>query len=118
PAHLHDPQYAATKFYQKLQSIDGWPAMPLTEAAQQVQISAYPDAYAKWEADATRIVSALTGVSADLAACLSLESATVSAQGWTQPVHGTVGTEFRTPDRPTHDGVDLIVPKGTPIHAA
>jgi murein DD-endopeptidase MepM/ murein hydrolase activator NlpD len=43
---------------------------------------------------------------------------TVSAQGWTQPVHGKVGSGFRTADRPTHDGVDLIVPKGTPIHAA
>jgi len=42
----------------------------------------------------------------------------VSPQGWTQPVHGEVGSGFRTSDRPTHDGVDLIVPKGTPIHAA
>jgi hypothetical protein len=31
--------------------------MPLTAAAQQVQVSAYPDAYAKWEADATWLVS-------------------------------------------------------------
>jgi murein DD-endopeptidase MepM/ murein hydrolase activator NlpD len=114
PAQLQDPQYAATKFYQKLQTIDGWQAMPLIEAAQNVQVSAYPDAYAKWEPDATQIVGALTGVSAGLAAC----AATVSAQGWTQPVHGKVGSGFRTPDRPTHDGVDLIVPKGTPIHAA
>jgi hypothetical protein len=114
PAQLHDPQYAATKFYQKLQTINGWQAMPLTEAAQKVQLSAYPDAYAKWEPDATQIVGALTGVSAGLAAC----AAAVSAQGWTQPVHGKVGSGFRTPDRPTHDGVDLIVAKGTPIHAA
>lgn len=114
PTQLHDPQYAATKFYQNLQTIDGWQAMPLTEAAQKVQLSAYPDAYAKWEADATQIVSALTGVSADLADC----AVTVSAQGWTQPVHGKVGSGFRTADRPTHDGVDLIVPKGTAIHAA
>ncbi|GAB1644248.1 M23 family metallopeptidase [Krasilnikovia sp. MM14-A1259] len=114
PAQLHDPRYAASKFYQKLQTIDGWQAMPLTEVAQKVQISAYPDAYAKWEDDATRIVAALTGVNAGLAAC----AATVSAQGWTPPVHGKVGSGFRTADRPTHDGVDLIVPKGTPIHAA
>lgn len=114
PAQLHDPQYAATKFYQKLQTIDGWQAMPVTEAAQNVQISAYPDAYAKWEADATQIVSALTGGSAGLAVC----AVTVSAQGWTQPVHGKVGSGFRTADRPTHDGVDLIVPEGTAIHAA
>jgi murein DD-endopeptidase MepM/ murein hydrolase activator NlpD len=33
-------------------------------------------------------------------------------------VHGTVGSGFRTKDRPGHDGVELIVPTGTPIHAA
>jgi murein DD-endopeptidase MepM/ murein hydrolase activator NlpD len=114
PAQLHDPQYAAGKFYDKLLTISGWQAMPLTEAAQKVQRSAFPDAYAKWEPDATLIVSTLTGVTAGLGMC----GAAISAQGWTQPVHGPVGSGFRTPDRPTHDGVDLIVPKGTPIHAA
>src|SRR6266542_2982681 len=59
PAQLQDPQYAATTFYQKLQTIDGWQAMPLIEAAQNVQVSAYPDAYAKWEPDATQIVGAV-----------------------------------------------------------
>jgi murein DD-endopeptidase MepM/ murein hydrolase activator NlpD len=113
-AQLHDPRYAATTFYQKLQTIDGWQAMPVTAAAQQVQVSAYPDAYAKWEAEATRLVSMLSGVTAGLGAC----AATISAQGWTQPVHGTVGSGFHTADRPGHDGVDLIVDKGTPIHAA
>ncbi|MET7831303.1 peptidoglycan DD-metalloendopeptidase family protein [Micromonospora sediminicola] len=114
PEQLQDPQYAATKFYQKLLAVDGWQAMPLTVAAQRVQRSAFPDAYAKWEPDATRIVAALTGVSAGLTAC----GVTVSAQGWTQPVYADVGSGFRTPDRPSHDGVDLIVGKGTPIHAA
>ena len=45
-------------------------------------------------------------------------AAIVSAAGWTQPVHGTVGSGFRTPDRPGHNGVDLIVARATPIHAA
>jgi murein DD-endopeptidase MepM/ murein hydrolase activator NlpD len=114
PAQLHDPQYAATKFYQKLLTISGWQSMPLTEAAQKVQRSAYPDSYAKWEPDATQLVGVLSGITAGLGGCAS----TISAQGWTQPVHGKVGSGFRTPDRPTHDGVDLIVGKGTPIHAA
>lgn len=35
-----------------LLDIPGWESMPLTVAAQAVQISAYPDAYAKWEASA------------------------------------------------------------------
>ncbi|MDG4760374.1 hypothetical protein [Micromonospora sp. WMMD710] len=56
PAQLGDPTYAAGKFYDKLAAITGWQTMPLTEAAQAVQRSAYPDAYAKWEDDATSLV--------------------------------------------------------------
>lgn len=114
PAQLRNPQHAAGSFYQKLLTVDGWQSMALTEAAQQVQRSAYPGAYAKWESDATHLVGVLTGTTAGPGGCASV----VSAQGWTQPVHGTVGSGFRTPDRPAHDGVDLIVGKGTPIHAA
>jgi LysM repeat protein len=36
-----------------LLDISGWQSMTLTQAAQKVQISAYPDAYAKWEKSAT-----------------------------------------------------------------
>ena len=35
--------------------------MSLTDAAQAVQYSAYPDAYAKWEPQATTLVQALSG---------------------------------------------------------
>jgi len=35
-----------------LLDIPGWQSMTVTQAAQAVQISAYPDAYAKWEASA------------------------------------------------------------------
>src|SRR5205814_2474428 len=111
---IMNPEYASTTCYQRLLAIAGWQKMPLTQAAQAVQRSAFPDAYATWDPDATQIVSALTGISGGLAAC----AAAVSAQGWTQPVHGQIGSGFRTADRPTHDGVDLTVAKGTPIHAA
>lgn len=36
-----------------LLDIAGWQSMSLTQAAQAVQISAYPNAYAKWETSAT-----------------------------------------------------------------
>lgn len=39
-----------------LQDVDGWESMRKTEAAQSVQRSAYPDAYAKWEDMATQLV--------------------------------------------------------------
>jgi cell wall-associated NlpC family hydrolase len=59
PAQIMDPTYASTKFYSKLLTIKGWQSLPVTEAAQAVQRSAYPDAYAKWEPDATQLVGAL-----------------------------------------------------------
>ncbi|HEX5740765.1 MAG TPA: peptidoglycan DD-metalloendopeptidase family protein [Pilimelia sp.] len=42
----------------------------------------------------------------------------VSRYGWTAPVPGAAGSGFRSVSRPTHDGVDVAVPKGTPLHAA
>lgn len=45
----HNPNAGRTR---GLLDIPGWQAMTVTEAAQAVQISAYPDSYAKWEASA------------------------------------------------------------------
>lgn len=58
-ADLQVPSHAAKLFYvgrsgytRGLLDISGWQSMTLTRAAQAVQISAYPNAYAKWEASA------------------------------------------------------------------
>ncbi len=53
------PSYAAGKFYAALQKVPGWQQLPVTVAAQKVQVSAFPDAYAKWESTASAAVSAL-----------------------------------------------------------
>jgi hypothetical protein len=54
------PSIAAEKFYRALARVPGWAAMPLTWAAQTVQGSAFPDAYAKHEWRANAVVDALT----------------------------------------------------------
>jgi hypothetical protein len=56
---LADPAYQTRKFYDKLVKIDGWQKMRLTEAAQAVQISAFPEAYAKHTVAATGLVDSL-----------------------------------------------------------
>mgnify|MGYP006976735565 CR=1 FL=1 len=56
---LMDPTYSATAFYQALMRVPGWESMELTWAAQRVQVSAYPYAYAKHEARAQQVVDAL-----------------------------------------------------------
>ncbi|RKF20963.1 peptidoglycan endopeptidase, partial [Micromonospora globbae] len=61
PAQLRDPRYTAGTFYHALLAVDGWQAMAVTDAAQAVQRSAYPGAYAKWEDDAIALVRVLTG---------------------------------------------------------
>ena len=58
---LHTPTYAATAFYTRLLQVPGWQDMALTDAAQAVQRSAYPGAYAQWDRSATVIVAALLG---------------------------------------------------------
>lgn len=56
-AQVTDPRYAATKFFQHLGRIKNRNGMELWQAAQKVQISAFPRAYAKHESNARNILS-------------------------------------------------------------
>jgi len=67
---LLDPEYAAGAFYDQLVKIDGYQEMPITEAAQQVQRSGFPDAYAEHETGARALASALTGYSPARFSCV------------------------------------------------
>jgi hypothetical protein len=58
-AQVTDPVFAATAFYLALQRVPGWKSMKVTVAAQRVQRSAFPNAYAKWETDATSLAQAI-----------------------------------------------------------
>jgi murein DD-endopeptidase MepM/ murein hydrolase activator NlpD len=117
PQQLHDPVYASQKFFAKLLTIPNWQALPLTEAAQAVQRSAYPDAYAKHEPDATMLVNNTVGSAIWRTIPGNLEQC-VSNGEWTQPVLAPIVSGFRTAARPGHDGVDLGASRGTPIRAA
>ena len=57
-----NPAASATLFYTALLAVPHWQDLPLTVAADLVQHSALPDAYAKWETPADQIVGAVTGV--------------------------------------------------------
>ncbi|MEV0610977.1 M23 family metallopeptidase [Polymorphospora rubra] len=113
---INDPVYASGKFYEKLLSVPGWQTMPLTNAAQAVQRSAYPDAYARHESDASLLVQAVSG---PVAASEATPADCDAAIGpWTAPVKAPLVSGFRTSKRPGHDGVDLAAARGTPIRAA
>jgi hypothetical protein len=54
-AQIMDPRYSSGKFYAALLKIPNWESMALTGAAQAVQRSAFPLAYAKWEPLASKL---------------------------------------------------------------
>ncbi|GAA3311526.1 hypothetical protein [Arthrobacter ramosus] len=60
-AEVMDPVYATNAFYDHLVKVPGYETMAITDAAQAVQHSAYPQAYAQQEPMGRAYASALTG---------------------------------------------------------
>ncbi|MBT2443303.1 hypothetical protein J7E93_25050 [Streptomyces sp. ISL-36] len=69
PEQILDPVYSSGKFYEGLAKVPGYSRLPLTVAAQKVQRSGFPQAYAKHEPDAVLLSAALTGRSAAALRC-------------------------------------------------
>ncbi|MGH9080522.1 MAG: hypothetical protein ACRDYE_10710 [Acidimicrobiales bacterium] len=69
PAQILDPAYAAAAFYDHLVQVPGWVSMSVTEAAQLVQGSADPGAYAQWGSEARALAVAATGEQAAALTC-------------------------------------------------
>lgn len=63
---IRDPAYAARKFFEALRGVPGWMDMAPNDAAQAVQRSGYPEAYAKWE-DEARSLAQKVGADLDAA---------------------------------------------------
>ncbi|WP_338145804.1 heavy metal transporter [Streptomyces scabichelini] len=66
---IMDPTYAASEFYEHLAKVPDYSGLPLTVAAQRVQRSGFPEAYAKHEPDAALLAAALTGRAAATLTC-------------------------------------------------
>ncbi|WP_432880575.1 hypothetical protein ACQPYH_35515 [Kribbella sp. CA-245084] len=66
---VRDPYYATGKFYDALVKIKNYQTLAITVAADKVQRSAFPTAYADHEADARVLASALTGQSKSVFSC-------------------------------------------------
>ncbi|MGW5200409.1 C40 family peptidase [Streptomyces spiralis] len=56
---VRDPVHASTRFYEALLKVSGWQSMTIAQAAQAVQKSGFPDAYAKWKPLATALQKAI-----------------------------------------------------------
>jgi len=79
-AQVQDPVYATNAFYDVLVKVEGYQNLPITKAAQQVQRSAFPAAYADHEPEARIMASALTGHSPESLTCVLRGVADLPAQ--------------------------------------
>jgi cell wall-associated NlpC family hydrolase len=62
PDQITTPTFAASKFFEHLLATPNWQAMSVNDAAQAVQGSGFPNAYAQHEDKARAIVAAVSGV--------------------------------------------------------
>src|SRR5258708_24136433 len=60
-AQIMTPSYAAGAFFHALTKVKDWQTLAITDAAQEVQRSGAPTAYASWEPEARTLAIALTG---------------------------------------------------------
>jgi hypothetical protein len=70
PAQVRDPVYATNAFYDVLVKVEGYQSLPITAAAQKVQRSAFPAAYADHEPEARILASTLSGFSPAAFSCV------------------------------------------------
>ncbi|GAA3253578.1 hypothetical protein GCM10010532_102060 [Dactylosporangium siamense] len=74
PEQIADPRFAANAFYTALLKVKGWEKMRVTDAAQEVQRSAHPEAYEKWVDESEIMARALSGDATSAVACTVTES--------------------------------------------
>jgi murein DD-endopeptidase MepM/ murein hydrolase activator NlpD len=119
-----DPVYAAESFYTRLVDVPNWETIPLTQAAQAVQISAAGGAYARWEPLAQQLTAMLWPASQAAAAdpagavdgvCPGL---TVPDGAWARPSAGILTSGFGPRWGSQHAGIDLAGPRNSPVYAA
>ena len=67
---VRNPYYAVNRFYDELVKVDGYQDMRITEAAQRVQRSGFPEAYEDHAEDGRALASALTGWSPGRFSCV------------------------------------------------
>ncbi len=72
-AQLTNTVTSTTKFYEALLTTPGWAAMDVTEAAQRVQRSGFPEAYADHEPEARTLALAFLGEAPGGLTCTDLD---------------------------------------------
>ena len=112
-AQVRDPVYAAGKFFDHLVEVPGWETGRLTEIAQSVQRSGFPEAYQRWEPMATTLGDALLASSPAPFSCSFTPAAQVAPVAErTSAVTAAVRREAGTPT--VESGVVSVAGAGWP----
>ncbi|WP_331726244.1 M23 family metallopeptidase [Streptomyces sp. NBC_00470] len=124
---ITDPIYASNSFLKRLAKVGKWQTKPLAQAAQNVQRSGVPGAYAKWERTAGELVVKSWGKKAVLSTTSGCAAADTSAGSkgkgsWVLPVENShVTTPYKAGggmwSSGSHTGIDFPVPTGTRVQA-
>lgn len=89
PVQIIDPVYSAGKFYDALVAVPDWETGALTEIAQAVQYSGFPEAYAKWETASTTLARGLGAEAAPELSCRTGAVASTADAPTRNPLPGT-----------------------------
>lgn len=93
PDQVTEPRYAAAAFYAALTDVPDWQTQRLTEAAQAVQRSGFPEAYQQWEPQAEALTVALGEQPAGLS-CAAAEPPTTPQAERQAALAALVETDF------------------------
>jgi hypothetical protein len=121
PAQVRDPVYASNAFYDVLVKVEGYEDLPITSAAQEVQRSAFPTAYAEHEPEARILASVLTGYSPGGLSCVLRDPGTLAVeQPGSTGLTGRARAVARAAERETGAAgvADRADPAGTAVRFA
>ncbi len=110
-AEVLDPDHATNAFYDALVEIDGYESMQITQVAQAVQRSAYPEAYADHELEGRLLASTLSGHSPAGLGCRLADPTTTDLGAMAQRLEAELGV------RATVEGTRATARTDTARHA-
>lgn len=114
-AQVRDPHYASERFYDHLVKVRDWQRRPLTQVAQEVQRSGFPEAYAKHEPAAQTLAAALAGDRSGALTCAldPIGESTASGPESARLVSEALGEQFGVRPRVEGDGTRVVVDTDT-----
>ncbi|WP_055491298.1 hypothetical protein [Streptomyces sp. TP-A0356] len=110
PAQVRDPVHASGKFFDALVRVPDYLSLPVTVAAQKVQHSGYPTAYAQHESTAAALAAALSGREGPALTCTVIkiaaaDSAAQSGSAMTEAVRREFGPDLVSDPASTAVGI-------------